>query len=268
VTELKDAAVLNLEPLSLPQGTSLRVSMNMDASKPAGANQAASKEFLLRVVSDEELRSDLLRREIEQRKSFEQIYQAQLELMSSVQVVGASEMTEGMDRERFDRALEKKLIDLIRDQKSVGTSVDRIANRFEEFLVEVKNNRLDEAENALAPDQRIETRFDDKIIRPIRNMDQNMISVANRNMDNCRRLAGNPAELDAAVEQTVAIQQQILQEMQLILGAMNTSENFQEIINEMLNVKASTKSISSGIKQLKSKQNVDSEEDAEGIFDD
>ena len=56
--------------------------------------------------------------------------------------------------------------------------------------------------------------------------------------------------------------------MQLILGAMNTSENFQEIINEMLNVKASTKSISSGIKQLKSKQNVDSEEDAEGIFDD
>ncbi len=268
VTEVKDAAVLNLEPLALPQGTSLRVTMNVEDSKPGTPNQAASKEFLLRVVSDEELRSDLLRREIEQRKSFDQIYQAQLELMSAVQVVGASEMAEGMDRDKFHRALETKLIELIRDQKGVGTSVDRIANRFEEFLVEVKNNRLDEAENALAPDQRIETRFDERIIRPIRSMDQNMISVANRNMDNCRRLSSNAAELDAAVDQTVAIQQQILEEMQLILDAMNTSENFQEIINGMLNVKASTKSISSGIKQLKSKQTIDTEEDAEGIFDD
>ena len=268
VTEFKDAAVLNLEPLSLPEGTSLRVTMNVEDSKPAAPNQAASKEFLLRVVSDEELRSDLLRREKEQRKAFDQIYQAQLELMSAVQVVGATEMAEGMGLDKFHRALETKLIELIRDQKGVGTSVDRIANRFEEFLVEVKNNRLDEAENALAPDQRIETRFDERIIRPIRSMDQNMISVANRNMDNCRRLSNNAVELDTAVDQTVVIQQQILAEMKLILEAMSTSENFQEIINEMLNVKASTKSISSGIKQLKSKQTIDTEEDAEGIFDD
>lgn len=188
--------------------------------------------------------------------------------MSAVQVVGASEMAEGMPPDKFHRALESKLIELIRDQKGVGTSVDRIANRFEEFLVEVKNNRLDEAENALAPDQRIETRFDEKIIRPIRSMDQNMISVANRNMDNCRRLSNDAMALDRAIEQTVTIQQEILQEMQLILGAMNTSESFQAIINEMLNIKASTKSISSGIKQLKSKQTIETEEDAEGIFDD
>ena len=268
VNEFKDVAVLDLEPLTLPHGTTLRVTMNVEDSKPTTPNQAASKEFLLRVVSDEELRSDLLRREIEQRKAFEQIYQAQLELMSAVQVVGATEMAEGMDPDKFHRALETKLIELIRDQKGVGTSVDRIADRFEEFLVEVKNNRLDEAENALAPDQRIETRFDKKIIRPIRSMDQDMISVANRNMDNCRRRSNDAVGLDVAVEQTVVIQQQILQEMDLILEAMNTSENFQEIINEMLNVKASSKSISSGIKQLKSKQTIDTEEDAEGIFDD
>ena len=87
-------------------------------------------------------------------------------------------------------------------------------------------------------------------------------------MDNCRRLSNDAVALDTAVEQTVEIQQQILQEMDLILEAMNTSENFQEIINGMLNVKASSKSISSGIKQLKSKQTIDTEEDAEGIFDD
>ncbi len=268
VITLKDAAVLDLEPLALPQGTSLRVTMNVNDTKPVTPNQAASKEFLLRVVSDEELRSDLLRREIEQRKSFEQIYQAQLELMSAVEVVSAREIPEGMDPGKFHQQLESQLIDLIRDQKGVGTSVDRIANRFEEFLVEVKNNRLDEAENELAPEQRIETRFDEKIIRPIRNMDQNMISVANRNMDNCRRLTNDAVALGDAVAQTIAIQQEILTEMKVILEAMNTSENFQEIINEMLNVKASTKSISTGIKQLKSKQTIDSEEDAQGIFDD
>jgi len=127
---------------------------------------------------------------------------------------------------------------------------------------------LDEAENELAPDQRIETRFDEKIIKPIRNMDKTMISVANWHMDNCLRFANDAAALNDAVEQTVIIQQEILQEMQAILAAMNTSESFQEIINEMLNMKATSKSISSGIKKLKSKQTIETEEAAEGIFDD
>ena len=268
VQSAKDVGVLELEPLNLQQGTSLTLTLNVEDTRPSNPNVTASKEFLLRIVSDEELRSDLLRREIEQRKSFEQIYQAQQELMSDVQIVAATSPAEGADLEKFNQQREAKLISMIRDQKGIGTSVDRIANRFEDFLVEVKNNRLDEAENELAPSQRIETRFDERIIRPLREMDQNLISIANRNMDNCRRLANDSVTLNEAADQTVAVQQQILETMRTILGAMNNSENFQEIINEMLNLKASTKSISSGIKKLKSNQTIESEADAEGIFDD
>ena len=268
VQSAKDVGVLDLEPLKLQQGTSLTMTLNVEDTRPAEPNVTASKEFLLRIVSDDELRSDLLRREIEQRKSFEQIYQAQQELMSDVQIVAASSPAEGMDLEKFNRQREAKLISMIRDQKGIGTSVDRIANRFEDFLVEVKNNRLDEAENELAPSQRIETRFDQRIIRPLREMDQNLIAIANRNMDNCRRLANDSVTLNEAADQTVAVQQEILEAMRTILGAMNNSENFQEIINEMLNLKASTKSISSGIKKLKSNQTIESDADAEGIFDD
>ena len=58
---------------------------------------------------------------------------------------------------------ESKLIATVREQKSIGTAIATVADRFEDFLVEIKNNRLDEAENEIAPDQRIETRFDAKM---------------------------------------------------------------------------------------------------------
>lgn len=61
--------------------------------------------------------------------------------------------------------------------------------------------------------------------------------MATRNLDNCRRAATTPAEFEQAVGQTVAIHNEILEEMKKILSAMNDSESFQEIINDILEVK-------------------------------
>lgn len=263
-----DVQVLMLETLPLQPGTSLRMTVNAKDNRPAPAGFGASKEFLLRVVSDEELRSDLLRREIEQRKAFEQIYNSQMQLNSDTEILVASRPGAGADVEAFHRSRESALIALIRTQKGIGTSVDRIANLFEDFLVEVKNNRLDEAENELAPDQRIETRFDQKIIGPIRRMDQELISFANRGLDNCRRLETEGAKFNDAAQETMALQTAIAREMRTILSAMNNSETFQEIINEMLNVKASTASIGQGIRKIRSSETIETVEDAKGIFDD
>ena len=192
---------------------------------------------MLRVVSDEELRADLLRREIEQRKAFDQAYQVQMELSSELQAVAARLPEPDASQDDFDAQREATFIGLVQNQKGIGTAIDRIANRFEEFLVEVKNNRLDEAENEIAPDQRIETRFDEKIIQPIRRLDQDLVSMATRNLDNCRRAVRVPDEFDQAVSQTVEIQARIMEEMKRILSAMNDSESFQEIINDILEVK-------------------------------
>ena len=263
----KDVGVLQLETLQLQPGMGLRMNVSAEDTRPQTPGVSASQEFLLRVVSEEELRADLLRREIEQRKAFEQIYQAQLELTAEIEAVAASVPEPDVGIDKFHSQRESKMISMIRDQKGVGTSIDRIANRFEEFLVEVKNNRLDEAENELMPSQRIEKRFDEKIIRPIRKLDQELIAVATRSMDNCRRVEADQNELDVAVNQTIVIQQQVLEEMKKILDAMNNSETFQEILNEMLEVKRTTDSIGAGINKIKSHQTITDETEAKGIFD-
>ena len=267
VVSAKDVGVLQLETLPLLPGMNLRMNVSAEDTHPQTPGVSSSQEFLLRVVSQEELRADLLRREVEQRKAFEQIYQAQLELTAEIEAVAASVPEPGVALENFHSQRESKMISMIRDQKGVGTSIDRIANRFEEFLVEVKNNRLDEAENELMPSQRIEKRFDEKIIRPIRRLDQELIAVATRAMDNCRRVEPNQNELDVAVNQTIVIQQQVLESMKKILDAMNNSETFQEILNEMLEVKRTTDSIGAGINKIKEHQTITDETNAQGIFD-
>ena len=181
----------------------------------------------MRVVSDEELRADLLRREIEQRKAFDdQGYQVQMALMTEVQAIAARTREPGMSLEDYDSKREAALIGLVRKQKGIGTTLDRVADRFEEFLVEVTNNRLHEAENQLAPDQRIETRFDERIIKPIRRLDAELVSLASRHLDNSRRAVRDSNELNQAVAQAVDVQMQILEEMKRILSAMADSESF------------------------------------------
>jgi hypothetical protein len=48
---------------------------------------------------------------------------------------------------------------------------------------------------------------------------------------------------------------------------MNNSETFQEILNEMLEVKRTTDSIGAGINKIKSDQTITDETEAQGIFD-
>ncbi len=268
IRQVKDYAELDLIPYNLTPGTSFRFSVAARDNHPGVANVGHSQEFLLRVVSDEELRADLLRREIEQRKAFDdQAYQVQMALMTEVQTIAVRTREAGTAQEDFDSQREAALINLVRKQKGVGTAMDRIANRFEEFLVEVTNNRLHEAENQLAPDQRIETRFDERIIQPIRRLDSELVSLASRHLDNSRRAVRAQNELDQAVNQVVNVQSQIIEEMKKILSAMADSESFQEVINDFLEVKKNQTDIKGGIKdRLKPKDDI-FEKDDQGIFD-
>lgn len=262
----KDIAVLDLLPLNIPIETSFRFSVAATDNQPGNPATGRSQEFLLRVVSDEELRGDLLRREIEQRKAFDQAYQAQMELATELQAIAVRQRTVDVSQEEFDSRREAALIGLVRSQKAIGTSIDRIASRFEEFLVEVKNNRLDEAENEYAPEQRIETRFDEKIIQPIRQLDQELISAAARQMDNCRQTVRDPQSLSNSAESAANIHQQVLDEMRKILSAMNDSEGFQSLVNEVLQLKdEGTRQMKDIEKELKPKDIFD---DNDGIFDD
>ena len=265
IRSIKDAALLDLLPMNLKPGTSFRFSVKALDNQPT-PGVGRSQEFLLRVVSDEELRADLLRREIEQRKAFDQAYQAQMELATNLQALAVRRMEPGTAKEEFDSKREAALIGQVRSQKGVGTALDRIANRFEEFLVEVHNNRLHEAENELAPEQRLETRFDEKIIKPIRSLDRELVSMATRHMDNCRLSVRDPEKLAAAADQAARVHQQVLDEMKKILNAMNDSEDYQQIINNLLQLKDESKRQGEDIKERLKPKNI-FDEDKSDIFD-
>jgi hypothetical protein len=264
--EVKDYAVLDLRPLQLQPGGSLRFCVAAADIFPQPVGIGRSQEFLLRVVTNEELRADLLRREIEQRKAFEQAYERQMELSAELQMIAMKRPADRQSPEQFRNQLELELIALVRNQKGIGTWIAQVADRFEEFLVEIKNNRLDEAETELFPGQSTESRFDAGIIQPIRRLDQELITLATRNMDHCRTLLTSNAQLLEATEQTAVIHQEILAEMRKILNAMNDSENFQEIINDLLRIKDEQQGLINEIeKQSKSKDIFDQPDD--DIFD-
>jgi hypothetical protein len=248
--EKQDVAVLELESIKLVPGTSLRFVLQATDNQPGGLGVGKSREFLLRVVTEEELLSDLLRREIDQRKSFQAAYDAQLEIVSQTRQLAAAagdKVTPAQLREQR----QSDLLGIHRGQRSVGTAIDSVAKRFEEFLVEVQNNRLDEETKKVDPNRTIEARFDNEIIKPIRQLDQEEISSAVRNLDNCRRNLDNPAELTNAVNETAVVQERILERMRTVLAAMEDSENFQEVVNKLLEIKRAEERMQ---QQLKKKE--------------
>jgi hypothetical protein len=255
--EKQDVAVLELEPLKLVPGTSLRFILQASDNQPGGVGLGKSREFLLRVVTEEELLADLLRREIDQRKSFQAAYDAQLEIVSQTRQLGADPGA-GLTPSQVLEQRQSELLGIHRGQRSVGTAVDAVAKRFEEFLVEVQNNRLDEETRKVDPNRTIAARFENEIIVPIRQLDQEQVSAAVRNLDNCRRSLNDPAALANAVNETATVQEGILERMRSILAAMEDSENYQEVVNKLLEIKRAEERMQ---KQLKQKETPD------GIFD-
>lgn len=265
----ENVAVFDLLPMELPPGTSLRLAVVAHDNRPETPGEGKSQEFLLRVVTDEELRSDLLRREDEQRKAFEQAYEIQLSLATELEALAISQPEDGQDEVDFHKQREMKLLGLVRDQKGIGTAIDRIATRFEEFLVEIGNNRLEEAEKEVVPGRpSTEERYSDRIIQPIRELDTELVTLATQYLDNCRRVEQNPPELDKAVQQTGATQMLILERMKVILDAMNDSRSFQDFLNSLLEIKSLERKIQKENEQKMKPKDIFDDADPDDIFDD
>jgi len=265
----ENVAVFDLLPMQLPPGTSLRLAVVAHDNRPETPGEGKSQEFLLRVVTDEELRADLLRREDEQRKAFEQAYEIQLSLATELEALSISQPEEGQSEVDFHKQREMKLLGLVRDQKGIGTAIDRIATRFEEFLVEIGNNRLEEAEKEVVPGRPgIEERYNNRIIAPIRELDAELITLATQFLDNCRRVEQDPPELDKAVQQTAETQMLILERMKVILDAMNDSRSFQDFLNKLLELKSIEMGIKKANQEKMKPKDIFDDSDPDDIFDD
>ncbi len=246
----------DLQPLAIQPGEVLRFTVNAQDNQPAGIGVGKSREFLLRVVTEEELRADLLRREIEQRALFQQERTNQLQLLTDLRALAASALSADVLAER-----QQTLIEFQNRQKNVGTNLFQVAERFAGFLEEAKNNRLDESEKAIT-DQiegqsqtivSLQTRYAQRIIEPIRNLDSTEVYLASQSLEEARGLLGEPAKFAETANQTAELQESIVRRMDQILSAMEDSQTYQEIVNQVIALKRLEQGLLDSIKTKQKK---------------
>lgn len=276
-SEVEGVAVVDLESLVVPEGVSLKLKLvASDNNTQTGPGSGSSREFLLRVVSEEELRADLLRREIEQRKAFELVLGNQEKLKFDIQAI-ADALSQPDLPFTPGEALDQ-MRDAQRRQKLVGTNVSRVADRFEEFLVEAINNRLNEAESAIESSQSIDVRFNEQIIQPIRALDSAQIVSAGQLIELAGRdivydADANTREIDRqaflkSLINVISKQQEVIEVMQSILASMKDSETYQEVVNKVIEIKRTEESIRDKAREKRDEgSGVDIFDEDEGMFD-
>jgi predicted DNA-binding protein len=220
--ELAFEDMIELEPLQIPTGTGLSFRFeSADNDDISGPNVGRSSEFLLRIVTEEELRTDLLRREKEQRQEFERLLKNQEDLVTDSRALEAGVKGQAaLTPEQMDQ-----LIQYHKRQKLVGQNTGAIAERMASIVIEVQNNRLDEDGG------RLQTRLTTEIIDPMREVADAMIPESLNGLDKVRRQSDDVAARDAALSETIALQTETAAKMKEILEHMVKSEGFQEAVN-------------------------------------
>lgn len=271
--EASGGQVLDLRPLEIPIGVGLRMYVAaVDNNTMTGPLTGRSQEFLFRVVSEGELRADLLRREIEQRKAFERALNQEQDLITELRVLQASLQEKPAPGDQATQDLRSELLlKFHQRQKVIRTNVARVQSRFEEFLEEAINNRLDESEEKLEDDKKVDTeggriqkRLAEKIIQPLAELDRHdgLMEKSSQWIENSRRALSDNDLLNNRLEITIQTQDRLLKRMRAILADMVDSEDYQEIVNGFIKVKK----MQEDVKKLNDKERQDSAN--KDIFDD
>jgi hypothetical protein len=211
---------LELEPLKLTENEHLTFRITaQDNDTLHGPNAGESTLFSVKVVSEEELRTELLRREQEQRLEFERLLKDQQELL-----VGTRALAAGLDdAEKLNAAQRRELDGLERRQRLAAGRCGGIAKQFDRILAEVVNNRLEEADGPM------HRRLESKITQPLRALAEREIALAADGLDGAGKVP--PAERAGVLEATIAHQRELVSMMRKILAAMVKLEGYQEAIN-------------------------------------
>ena len=219
--DLAFSEVIDLSTLKLPTGTSLNFHIAAtDNDDVSGPNLGKSSDFLLRIVTEEELRTDLLRREKEQRQELERLLKQQEDLATDCQALQAGLTDAALAAEQKDQLMQYQ-----RRQKVIGTNVGAIAQRLESIVTEVLNNRLED------PSGRLEKRLREDIIQPLSEIAELAVPDAVQQLDRTRRQSAEVAPRNEALATAVTRQKEIADAMREILKHMVKAEGYQEAVN-------------------------------------
>ena len=244
--------ILDVEQTGVPLNAHLTFTLEATNNDAIGGPKVGkSTTFSLKVVSPEDLRSELLRREAEQRVEFERLIKDQVNLATETSIL--------RDRpdlpDPLDNATWRTMSDLEKTQRLAAGRSQAIADQFARILAEVQNNRLEE------PGGPLQQRLQRKIIGPLEALASERVPAAADLLDRARRtdVAADPRHtlLIEAVEQQAAIKA----EMDQILQAMVEMEGYQQAINLL-------REIISAQKDLNEQTRRELEQRIEDIFDD
>jgi hypothetical protein len=232
--ELAFDDAFELEPLQAPVGTALTFSVTaIDNDEVSGAKPGKSSDFLVRVVTEEELRTDLLRREKEQRQEFERLAKLQDEILTDTRALAA----EVKDAEEIASQPRELLIQLQRRQKLIGVNTSGVADRLESIVVEVLNNRLEDEGGKL------ERRLREDILAPMRKLVEEDVPAAVGELDETRRVSSQKEPRTKALEASILQQEAIAETMRQILTQLVKSEGYQEAVNLLLEIQKSQQDV-------------------------
>jgi len=192
-----------------------------DNDQVTGPKTGRSVTFAVKLVSDQELRDELLRRETEQRVEFERMHAEQRQLLVETQAFAA----DLVDANQMSASERSTLGNLEKSQRLLVGRCEQVAQQLRQILREVVNNRIEDEGGPL------QTRLSQRIIDPIQALGTGPVPAAADELDAAMaaELAG-PARRDRLAA-AVSRQEQVLQAMDDILESMVKMEGYQEAVN-------------------------------------
>jgi hypothetical protein len=225
--------VLELEPQNIPTGTGLTFYFAaQDNDEVSGQKIGRSSDFLLRVVTEEELRTDLLRREKEQRQEFERLVKGEEDLLTDARAFEAA------TRDAASLTAEQKdqLMQMQKKQKVFATNTGAIGERMANILIEVENNKLEE------PGGKLQGRLQE-IIKPLGELAEADMPGVVQSLDGVRRQAGEVAKRNEALTGALTQQEATIEKMKRVLALMVKSEGYQEAVNLLYEIQKSQQNV-------------------------
>lgn len=124
-----------------------------------------------------------------------------------------------------------------KQQRSIGSVLQRIADAMEDLLIEAENNRLDE-ENG-----RLRQRMFGGVIQPLRVLEDESLGPLDQQLDTARVAANDPQQLVPRLEEIETNQTELLEKLRQILASMVKAEGYQEAINLLKEIERSQQGV-------------------------
>jgi hypothetical protein len=224
---VKFGDALDLEPLGVAIGSGLSLRLiakdNNDVSGPATGE---SPIIPLRVVSEDELRADLMRRQKEQGGDFQRLLKNQQNTLTDCEALQA----EIRDLPAMSAEQRQKALTFQKGQKVMGAGIANIAKRLTGILIEFKNNRLKDELG------QFDTILAERIITPMNQLVDFDVPETVRHLDECRQKSGNAEARNAALQLAIVSQQKTVASMEEILRHLGKLESYQEAITILVEI--------------------------------